>query len=314
MSQGPAFFSYDNGTAKNRLGIDDAEALSLIERDLTHTRTLEIADGSAPLATRSGRFDLDHLRAIHRHLFQDIYEWAGTTRNHDLLIEGQRTRVAPIIHKDDGRARVPFVPSTLVDRSLNRTLAQLQQQQFLRELPRAEFADRAAQTFAEINNAHPFMEGNGRTQREFMVQLAAQAGHPLNFDVVSAERMSVVSLEARQGDLAGMQRLFREISDPGRVAALEKAIGFLEKENVPWQEMYIATATPGQQYSAVVALSSPEVTVMRAGGDVIVAQTNDVQADGNAKRGQVQFTAGDYALPEQDGGGSARTRQIDLEL
>ena len=126
------------------------------------------------------------------------------------MIEGQMVRPPVLIYKDDDRARVPFVPSPQVDRSLNRTFAQLEQQDFLRELPRAEFADNAAQTFAEINNAHPFMEGNGRTQREFMVQLAAQAGHPLTFDVVSAERMSVVSLEARQGHMAGMRRLFRK--------------------------------------------------------------------------------------------------------
>lgn len=314
MTQGPALLYYDNGTPKNRLGLDDAEALVMIERDITTTRLEEIHNGSAPEMTRSARFDLAHLQAIHQHTFQDIYGWAGITRNHPLPIESQMARPPALIHKADGRLPVNFVPSNQVDRSLNATFAQLKQQQYLQGLSRADFSDRAAGVFAEINNAHPFMEGNGRTQREFMMQLAQQAGHPLNFDVVSAERMSVVSLEARMGDQAGLKRLFREISDPGRVAALDKAIGFLEKENIPWQEMYIATATPGQQYSAVVALSSPEVTVTRAGGDVIVAQTSDVQADGNAKRGQVQFTASNYTPPEQDGGRPARTRQIDLEL
>lgn len=314
MTRGPAFFSYDNGVPKNRLGLDDAEALSFIERDTTFTRMLEIRNGTAPEATRSGRFDLDHLRAIHQHIFQDIYEWAGTTRNQPMQIEGQQVQAAPLIHKDDGRTPVPFVPSNQVDRSLKATFLQLQQQDHLRGLPRAEFADRAALAFSEINNAHPFMEGNGRTQREFMLQLAGQAGHPLNFDVVSAERMSIVSLEARMGDLSGMQRLFQEISDSQRVAALDKAQGFLDQERVNWQEMYIATATPGREYSGPVALSSPEVVVMRSGGDVIVAQTRDVALEEGPPSGTVHFTATDYGPPDQDGEGQGRIRQIDLDL
>jgi hypothetical protein len=52
MTRGPEFFSYDNGVAKNRLGLDDAEALSLIEQDLTFTRTLEVKNGTAPEDTR----------------------------------------------------------------------------------------------------------------------------------------------------------------------------------------------------------------------------------------------------------------------
>lgn len=74
---------------KNRLGIEDAGALSRAEREYTEVRGLELKNGTAPAATR-GHFDADHLRAIHRHTFQDVYEWAGTTRGDDLTLEGQR--------------------------------------------------------------------------------------------------------------------------------------------------------------------------------------------------------------------------------
>lgn len=311
MTRDPEFFSYDNGVPRNRLGLDDAGAFSLIERDLTYTRTLEVKNGTAPEATRSGQFDLEHLRAIHRHIFQDVYEWAGTTRNQTMTIEGQQVRAAPLIYKDDGRVPVPFVPSQQVDRSLNRTLDQLREQNLLRDLPRPEFADRAAVVFSEINSAHPFMEGNGRTQREFMTQLAGQAGHLLNFDVVSAERMSVVSLEARMGDMSGMQRLFQEISDPGRVAALEMAQGFLEREQVAWQDLYIATATPGRTYDADIAITSRDVVVTRSESDVIVAQTSDLNGQ---TEGRVRFTASEYPSPTQDGEVQQRSRQLDWDV
>lgn len=313
MTRGPEFFYYNNGVPKNRFGLDDAVALSILERDLTHTRMLEIKNGSAPESTR-GQFDLAHLQGIHQHLFQDVYEWAGTTRSQLMTIEGQQVSAPALIHKDDGRMPVPFVPSRLVDHSLTQTFAELKAQNFLQGLPRTEFADRAAVIFTEINTAHPFMEGNGRTQREFMTQLAQQAGHSLNFDVVSAERMSSVSLEARMGDQTGMQRLFQEISDPGRVAAMEKAIGYLENEKINWPQLYLASATPGRDYEGRVALTSQDVVVMRCEGDVIVAKTSDFDTSSGPPRGDVRMTATEYAAPSESSGDQQRSRQIDLDV
>jgi cell filamentation protein len=59
-------------TLRNLPGIVDSEKLNKIERRLVTDR---IAEG-APL----GSFDLAHLCAIHHHLFQDIYDWAGKLR------------------------------------------------------------------------------------------------------------------------------------------------------------------------------------------------------------------------------------------
>lgn len=118
MTRGPDVFYYDTGTPKNRLGLQDAEALALVERDLSANRMAQLRDGSAPAATRSGAFDLAHLTSIHRHIFQDVYDWAGSTRAHPHRVDGELVQVAPLIHKDDGRPAVPFVPSPQVDRSL----------------------------------------------------------------------------------------------------------------------------------------------------------------------------------------------------
>lgn len=53
----------------NRLDIRDRGILETVERELVARRILE----GAP----RGDFDADHLRAIHRYLFQDVYDWAG---------------------------------------------------------------------------------------------------------------------------------------------------------------------------------------------------------------------------------------------
>ena len=51
---------------RNKLGIRDANRLDYFEREIVTQRLAEIVP--------AGSFDLEHLRAIHRHLFQDIYD------------------------------------------------------------------------------------------------------------------------------------------------------------------------------------------------------------------------------------------------
>ena len=83
---------------------------------------------------------------------------------------------------------------------------------FLRGLTRETFAVQAADLMAELNAIHPFREGNGRTQRLFMRELAKGAGHNLDFAVVSKERMLQASIAANeQGDPAmiPVRRLLR---------------------------------------------------------------------------------------------------------
>ena len=59
----------------NKLNIMDAFDLFKAEKDLTYIRVQELQDN--PIA---GEFDFAHLKAIHRYIFQDIYEWAGISR------------------------------------------------------------------------------------------------------------------------------------------------------------------------------------------------------------------------------------------
>lgn len=202
-------FYYPNGVPRNKLGLDDAEVLSMIERDMSVYRLEQIRAGEAPEATR-GNFDLEHLKAIHQHTMQDTYEWAGVTRNETMTIEGREFKAAPLLWKEGSQQ--PFTPSDEVNASLNRTFAELQEKSHLQGLTREDFSREGAKTFSEINQAHPFMEGNGRTQREFMRQLGEQAGYPLNFDLVEKERMNQVSEQARIGDRAGLEQVFQEIT------------------------------------------------------------------------------------------------------
>ncbi len=69
----------ETGVLKNKLGVQAPAILEQREADYATARAYELA--KAPI---EGRFDLDHLRAIHKHLFWDVYAWAGELRDIDL--------------------------------------------------------------------------------------------------------------------------------------------------------------------------------------------------------------------------------------
>ena len=147
----------------------------------------------------------------------------------------------------------------------------------LRGISRADFASRAADIMAELNAIHPFREGNGRTQRLFVSELAREAGHVLDFTVVSRERMIAASVAANEdGDPAMMRRLFVEISDPSRVAALRQAIDFLETQSFPWNDRYIATTEPGHEVELTLAGVAGAHFMGRTSAQILIGKTVDL--------------------------------------
>jgi len=119
-----------------------------------------------------GNFDRAHLQAIHKHIFQDVYEWAGKLRTVEIAKPG-----SPFFAFE--RFLVP---------SLDTLTAQLKAQGQLRGLAADDFAMRAGHYLGEVNAIHPFREGNGRTQQEFVRELGLKAGHRIEWANVSREQ------------------------------------------------------------------------------------------------------------------------------
>jgi len=147
---------------KNKAGITDQDLLDEYEGDFTAIRILELSQ--API---DGAFDLTHLCAIHRYLFQDVYDWAGEVRTVDIIRGDSRFCNVRQIHSY----------STTVFKTL-------QSESYLVDLATQEFSGRLAHYLAEINAIHPFREGNGRVQRIFISQLAAHAGYALDYSAL----------------------------------------------------------------------------------------------------------------------------------
>jgi cell filamentation protein len=63
------------GVMKNKLGFENQAELEAFEGGIVAVRTSQLAE--TPLKNRDKTFDLSHMQRIHKHLFGDIYEWAG---------------------------------------------------------------------------------------------------------------------------------------------------------------------------------------------------------------------------------------------
>jgi cell filamentation protein len=266
----PGYTLQDGLTLKNKLGATSHEALEAAETDYVRNRLWDFTSGQGPI----GGFDVAHLKAIHCHLFQDVYEWAGCTRDERVMLSDGTIASEPVLRKVDGE---PFMQGPLIADTLERITGKVRDENYLRGLSREEFSNRAAALMVELNGVHPFREGNGRTQRVFITELAQEAGHKLDFSCVTRERMIQASIAGNEkNDPAMMQRLFNEISDPVRVAALSKAIGSLEQHGFAWNNHYIATTEPGHKVDVRLAGVAGEQFMARTKTAILIGQTRDL--------------------------------------
>lgn len=179
MSDHDPYVDPKTGVLRNKLGLRSATKLDRIERRLVSQR---IAEGIP-----AGDFDLAHLKAIHRHLFQDVYEWAG------------QIRTVEISKNADQFQFVRYIETGMADVHRRLTAAN-----FLRKLKRPAFAAKAGEIIGDINHVHPFREGNGRTQLQYLKQLAAEAGHSLQLTKLHGADWIAASRSANRGDYAPM--------------------------------------------------------------------------------------------------------------
>ena len=176
----------------NKLGIKDEKTLAIVEGRFFVLKSLE------PLPV--GQFDYDHLKAIHRHFFSDVYEWAGQERTVNLA------------KGNSYFAHVPFIFSTM-----SKQFNQLKDEHYLRDLSPSAFCDRLSYYFNEINAVHPFREGNGRVQRVFCSLLGEQAGYYVDWKRLSEKKEAYLHANIEgflQGNYAPMAQLLTQITSP----------------------------------------------------------------------------------------------------
>lgn len=180
----------DTEVLRNKADLLDQAALDAFEADATAVRMVELVN--QPL---QGKFDLKHLCAMHRHLFQDVYDWAGEIRTVDI-----------------SRGASRFANFNLIEAYLTGQLEGIAKENYLQDLAPDAFVFRLAHYLGEINAAHPFREGNGRVQRLFCAQLAEQAGYFIAFETVDQVRMYEVMIASFNGNNQPLTSLLNDIT------------------------------------------------------------------------------------------------------
>lgn len=163
----------------NKLAIRDRAALQRRESELV---TQRIAEG-----VPYGDFDLAHLQAIHRHLFQDVYDWAGKIRTIEISKGGDQ-----------------FSPVENIQYAMDVVHGRIKDLDYLRNQSVTKFSQNAGELIGTVNRVHPFREGNGRTQLLFLKQLAEQAGHTFHLEKINRGEWIEVSAHAHNGEYWAM--------------------------------------------------------------------------------------------------------------
>lgn len=161
-------------TLVNKLNIKDSSALENYETSVIGLKLMALNKKGI-----TGKFDVSHFVDIHKFLFEDIYPFAGLFRNENIA-------------KD----YFQFAEWEYIESELTRLLDELKKENFLANISKEDFAKRLAYYWAELNVLHPFREGNGRTTREFLRQLALKNGYILNLQNVDAQSLLSASIKS----------------------------------------------------------------------------------------------------------------------
>jgi cell filamentation protein len=180
------------GILRNLQDITESDVLLFVESGAVTKRLQQIYENPIKIKT------IESLFKIHKHLFQDIYDWAGKKRIVEISKDGKQ--FFPTTHFDNASR---FINSLIVD---------------FKKIPKdnkKQLAEKLAEILDNVNYLHPFREGNGRTQREFLRLIALEKG--LNLNLNPPDNKSVFERYMKgtvESDLTTLTELIFELIEP----------------------------------------------------------------------------------------------------
>lgn len=143
---------------ENKLGITDSAELARIEEKISKQKAVEMFESGYLESLEAGTFE--SLAKIHKYLFDEIYDFAGEVRK--VNISKGNFRFAPLMY-------------------LGAAL------QSIDKMPQSTF-DEIVEKYVEMNVAHPFREGNGRSTRIWLdLMLKKEIGYVVDWSKVDKE-------------------------------------------------------------------------------------------------------------------------------
>lgn len=152
-------YTNEDGVLHNLASIEDEQILLTYESLKVSKRVEELF--AKPIKIQ----DSNSLLVIHHYLFQDVYEWAGKVRTVNISKGGK-----PFFDGERFYIAFRYIDTLIAEyRAIPKTSKQ-------------ELAYKLAEILDNVNFLHPFREGNGRTQREFLRLLALEKNIILNLN------------------------------------------------------------------------------------------------------------------------------------
>jgi len=164
---------------RNIPDLQDQAELDAFEVEAVGARSLQ----PPPL----GSFDPAHYRALHRHLFRDVYEWAGLDRTIRTAKGGNW-----------------FCYPEYIGAEMVKLFASLNAPAFQPGSDVEAFIEAVTGFLGDLNVIHPFREGNGRTQLLFVRQLGLRAGHPFRSESIEADAFLYAMIQSFHGRMEAL--------------------------------------------------------------------------------------------------------------
>ena len=181
-----SYLDLRTGLLRNLLGATTREGF--VERETSATFRRAVKLEADPVEVTG---DLRQLQEIHRRIFQDVFVWAGQTRT-DEIRKSDDYFMSPSVFATDGV----------------KVFTDLAAEDLLVGIGTADFIERLAHHFNQLNYFHPFREGNGRAQRFFWSQIAEHAGHPLDWRRIDrATNAHAARTAMERGDLRPLKKM-----------------------------------------------------------------------------------------------------------
>lgn len=157
-------YTNDNGVLRNKLNITDYDELKKSEADIGFLKLISVD------SVDKGSYDENLIKRIHKHIFEDIFEWAGEYRTVPLVKE---ELVLP-------GYSLPYTPFRDIPKELKKKVQELNEVPW-ESMTKEDIATTYARKIALLWKVHPFRDGNTRTVLSFSYLYAKKHGFP--FDI-----------------------------------------------------------------------------------------------------------------------------------
>lgn len=158
----------------NKLDLHDSNKLFKLEKQIVLAKSYILRQN-----TKIHTFDKKHFIEIHKFLFCDLYPFAGKFRTENI-----------------SKGEFTFASWEFIESELDKLLLELKNENYLENYDKEKLSIRLAYYLSELNVLHPFREGNGRTIREFIRELAYKNGYILDLRKSSAKEIFDASVKS----------------------------------------------------------------------------------------------------------------------